>query len=87
MVKWQVTAATIHCPQVADEVTLMVFQDGSRKCTGSSKYCSPGREMARLMREKSQKLKQELRCAGENCAHLAEYRDRLFKEEEQTTGK
>ena len=38
MVSWQVTATTVHCTTVNDEVTLMVFKDGTTKCTGYKKY-------------------------------------------------
>ena len=34
MVDWQVTATTIYCDAVDDDVTLLVYKDGSAKCTG-----------------------------------------------------
>jgi hypothetical protein len=38
VVDWQVTATTIRCDVVKDEVTLLVYKDWSVKCTGRLKY-------------------------------------------------
>ena len=34
---WQITAKTIFCDAVDDEVTVMVYKDGSTRCTGYKK--------------------------------------------------
>ena len=41
MVDWKVTATTIHCDAVGDEVTILVYKDGSVKCIGYDKYGKP----------------------------------------------
>jgi hypothetical protein len=34
MVSWTVTATTIYCEKIKSEVTVLVYKDGSVKCTG-----------------------------------------------------
>jgi hypothetical protein len=40
MVNWQVTATTVFCDAVDDEVTIIVYKDWSVKCTGHEKYAT-----------------------------------------------
>lgn len=81
MSNWQVTATTIYCEAVAEEVTLMVYRDGAAKCAGQEKYTRPGKEIARQMKQKSRQLKRPLGCDGSNCPRLLQYRDKLLAEE------
>ena len=78
MVNWQVTAATIYCNAVDDEVTLLVYKDGSTKCTGYRKYSQPERETAKMVKIKSKQLGRRLECEGSECSRVIQYRDRLF---------
>jgi len=80
MVNWQVTATTIHCEAVDDEVTLMVYKDWSAKCTGFQKYTESRDEQINLVR-KSLKLRRPLECEGNQCTRLVEYRQQLQDEE------
>ncbi|MDD4860216.1 MAG: hypothetical protein PHR56_08485 [Dehalococcoidales bacterium] len=41
MFDWQVTATTVRCESVDDEVTIMVSRDGTVKCTGYQKSKKP----------------------------------------------
>ncbi|TET67129.1 MAG: hypothetical protein E3J40_03780 [Dehalococcoidia bacterium] len=81
MVNWQVTAATIYCDAVDDEVTLLVYRDGSVKCIGYRKYGEPGKEAAKLLQKKSKQLERRLECQGPECSRVIQYRDKLFAEE------
>ena len=81
MVNWQVTATTIYCDAVDDEVSLMVYKDGSAKCVGNEKYREPDKETARLMAKKSKGLGRKLECEGSECWRVIQYRDKLFAEE------
>jgi len=81
MTDWQITATTIFCEAVDDEVTVMVHRDGTVKCTGCRKYAAPSAETARLLREKGRKLHRELACAGTGCALVTAYREKLLAEE------
>jgi len=81
MVNWQLTAATIYCDAVDDEVTLLVYKDGSTKCTGYQKYGKPGKETAEVLKKKSQQLKRRLECDGPECYRVTQYRDKLLAEE------
>jgi len=83
MVNWQVTATTIYCDVVDDEVTLLVYKDGSAKCIGYSKYGKHDRETLNLLRRKSKQLKRHLECEGPECYRVIQYRDKLFAEEAQ----
>jgi len=81
MVDWQVTATTIYCEDVDDEVTIMVYKDWSAKCSSFKKYHKPGKETLNLLKKKSRQLKRELRCRGPECARIIQYREKLRAEE------
>ena len=81
MVNWQVTAATIHCDAVDDEVTILVYKDWSVKCTGYRKYGESNREAAKLLREKSRQIQQRLTCEGPECYRAIQYKEKLLSEE------
>ena len=86
MVDWQVTAATIYCDAIDSEVTLLVYKDGSVKCTGYVKYGESGKETAKLLKKKSKQLKRQLGCEGLTCYRVIQYRDKLFAEEAKGKG-
>jgi hypothetical protein len=87
MVNWQVTVTTIYCDAVDDDVTLMVYKDGSAKCAGHPKYGKPGKEVAKLLKKKGKQLGHNLECEGPECLRVIQYRDKLFAEEEKEKGK
>ena len=78
MVDWEVTATTIFCEAVDDEVTLIVSQDGTVKCTGRDKYTAPTKETARTLKKKSRELGRKLACQGVGCARITQYRDGML---------
>lgn len=81
MVNWKVTATTIYCDAVDDEVTLLVYKDGSAKCIAYTKYGKPDKETLNLLKKKSNRLKRNLECDGPECYRVIQYRDKLFAEE------
>jgi len=74
MVNWQVTAATIYCDDIDNEVTIMVYKDGSVRCVGYEKYLKQDRPS-----------KRPLQCGGPECSRVIQYRDRIFAEEIEKT--
>jgi len=80
MTDWQITAKTIYCEAVNDEVTLMVYRDKPARCTGCKKYSGIGEASISLIKEKSKRLKRPVRCAGENCLRLINYREQILSE-------
>ena len=80
-VNWQLTATTLYCDAVHDEVTLLVYKDGSAKCTGYAKYGNSGEAATGLSSRKGGLSKQLPRCEGPLCHRMIEYRERLFSEE------
>ena len=81
MVNWQVTATTIYCDAVEDEVTLLVYKDRPFKCTGYGKYNTPSKETASLLKRKSKRLKQRLECEGLECYRVTQYEEKLLTRE------
>jgi len=81
MVNWSITATTIYCEAVDDEVTLLVYKDRTAKCTGLKKYHNPVPETAHQVKKKNRRAKRDPKCNGEQCAHVAQYQDKLFTEE------
>ena len=81
MVDWQITAATIYCEDVDDEVTVIVQKDGAVRCVGFGRYSAPDGDTTQLMKQKSRQLNRQLKCTGPECPRVTQYRDRLFAEE------
>jgi hypothetical protein len=83
---WKVTATTIYCEDVDDEVTIIVNRDGSVRCVGFSRYGTPDKDTAALLRRKSRQFNRRLGCNGSECRHATRYRDQLFAEEANQAG-
>ena len=78
MVDWEITATTIFCEAVDDEVTVIVSQDGTVKCTGRQKYAKPTRETAKEIKNKSVQLGKQINCVGDQCSRVTQCRDSLL---------
>jgi hypothetical protein len=70
---WQITATTVYCEAVDDEVTLLVYADGTAKCTGLQKYAATGKKKDRATRTGKKR-----RCREVDCTVLTRYRDSLL---------
>ncbi|MFC1846611.1 hypothetical protein ACFLYS_00925 [Chloroflexota bacterium] len=81
MVNWQVTTTTIHCDAVDDNATVLVYADGTIKCTGHARYTDPDRETEKLLKKKGKALKRVLECQGLQCRWVTGYKDKLFAED------
>ena len=85
---WKVTAKAIYCDAVEDDVIIMVYHDGSLKCTGYAKYGMPGdTESLAILKKKSRILNRTLRCEGPQDIRLTSYRDALTVEDKAAPGK
>jgi len=80
MVDWEVTATTIFCETVNDEVTLIIKPGGPVICTGRQKYENAGKEAGKVLKQKSKVSGKQLKCIGENCAELKQYRSKMLGE-------
>jgi hypothetical protein len=74
MADWQITATTIYCADVDDEVTLLIYGDGTSTCTGHHKYAWPDKETAGIIKKKSQHSGKAMGCGGTECHRILEYR-------------
>ena len=81
---WQLTAITIYCDAVDDEVTIIVHKAGATTCTGYNKYSEPSKEAAKLMQGKSKQLKRQLKCEGLDCYRVVQQKNKLIAEEAKT---
>jgi hypothetical protein len=80
MVDWEVTATTIFCEAVDDEVTLIVSGNGAAKCSGQQKYDNSKKDIKKTIANKSKSSGKQFGCKGENCATLKQYRDKMLGE-------
>jgi len=87
MASWKITATTIYCDAVDDEVTALVYKDFSTKCTGYQKYFKPTREVANLLKKKSKRLGHKLACQGLECHRVTKYQKKLISEEDKKSPK
>ena len=84
MSEWEVTAITIYCDAVDDEsVTLLVYNDGSMKCSAYKKYGEPDKEISKLMKRKEKRVGRSLKCEGPECHRLVDYKDSVFSEKRE----
>jgi hypothetical protein len=79
---WKVTAATIDCPAVADEVTVIVKSDWSVSCSGFDRLKTSRRAQLQMV-ERSLDLKRTLDCKGMQCRQITDYLDKLRAEANQ----
>ena len=80
MSDWVMTATTIYCDAVEDEVTLVAEKDRTLKCTGYNKYFSPDKDIAKSIKRRGAQLRKKLVCEGLDCYRVKGYRDKLFSE-------
>jgi hypothetical protein len=76
--KWQITATTIFCETIMDEATILVYKDGTLKCTGYDKFIASKESLSKSGKRTSIKLS----CDGPTCIQMTEYFDKLMSEEE-----
>ena len=81
MADWQITTTTIYCDAIDDEATVLVYADGTLKCTGYNRYFNPDREAAKLLKQKGKTLNRVLKCSGLKCQWVTGYRDKLIAED------
>jgi len=80
---WQLTATTIYCDAVDDDVSLMVDKNLNIRCTGYPRYVTNlDKETDRLLKQKSRKLGRNLKCEGPQDFRVTAYRDKLIAEEQ-----
>jgi hypothetical protein len=75
---WEITATTVHCDAVDDEVTLLVYADGTSRCTGRQKYAKPDKETSRVNMKKNRQKGKQPGCRENDCYRLSQYRDSLL---------
>jgi hypothetical protein len=78
MTDWQMTATTIFCEDMNDEVTIMVYKDGKVKCTGYDLFTKLSADA------KNKKALSNVECHGPVCHRVAAYREKLFSEEKNS---
>ena len=82
MTDWQVTATTIYCDAIDDDVTIIVHKDWTTTCTGYSKYVeNPNTQISRVLRKKEKILGRPLRCEGPMDYRVIDYRNKLASDE------
>jgi hypothetical protein len=85
LVDWQVTATTIYCEAVDEDVTLLVYKDRSTRCVGYKKYvASISKDTARDLKKRAKKSGRSLKCEGPECPRVVKFRDEIFAEEINT---
>lgn len=85
MTGWQLTATTIYCDAVDDDVTIMVYKDWSTTCTGYKKYGEIlNKETAKTLKKKAKRLGRNLGCEGPLDHRVTDYRDKLMAEDKTT---
>ena len=82
MPDWQITAKTIFCEAVDDEVTILLQKSGEARCTGFRKYDQPNEITRTLVNQKTRRLKRSIKCEGENCLRVTGYKNQILAEKQ-----
>ena len=78
---WQVTATTIKCEAVDDEITIMVYPDSTVKCASYTKYGATDKKSLAAIEKKAKKTGWASKCEGPLCHRITDYRDKIMAEE------
>ncbi len=76
MASWQITLTTVYCEKKGGEVTIVVNNDFSARCTGQTD--APGDGRSNTGRGNGSK---NSGCDGEQCRLVAQYKEKLAAEE------
>jgi hypothetical protein len=79
MADWEITATTIFCDAVDDEVTVIIRRDGTVSCTGHQKYARPGKETSGANKKNRRQPGKQSGCSEVECSRVIQCRDRLLK--------
>jgi hypothetical protein len=73
MTDWQMTATTIFCDDIGEEVTIMVYKDGKTRCTGYDLFTKLNADV------KSKKVSSDIECHGPVCRRVASIKISFFR--------
>ena len=74
---WQVTVCAIWCPLVEARVTIRIKNDWMSYCCWYREFTKKDRRQELNSRDKEKLAK----CKGNQCSYIADYRDKLIREE------
>jgi hypothetical protein len=75
MTDWEITATTVYCDAVDGEVTLIIYRDGTSRCTWHQKYSGNNKGLAGKKKPRQDK---RTGCQGAACPRVTQYRDSLI---------
>jgi hypothetical protein len=79
--EWRLTAKTVYCDAVDDDVTIMVYKDWNTKCTGYKNYGEGlNQKTAQLLKKKAKRLGRNLECEGPQDPRVTDYRDKIIRD-------
>jgi hypothetical protein len=79
MTDWKLTATTIFCEDMNDEVTIIVYKDGKTRCTGYDLFTKLNADA------RNKKKLTGIECHGPVCHRVAAYKEKLFLEEKSNS--
>jgi hypothetical protein len=59
---WKITATTLYCEDIGEDVTIMLYKDGTVKCTGANNTGNAGQAKAARLRDRSKEHGREMAC-------------------------
>ena len=80
MIDWEVTATTMYCDAVADEVTIILNSDGTVRCIGYEKYSNPDKNNINHLKSKGKQFERTLQCQDLGCSLITGYKEKIFSE-------
>jgi hypothetical protein len=73
---WEITATTVYCDAVNDEVTLIIHRDGTARCTWQQKHAVNNNKGP--AGKKNTRQDKHHACQGADCPRVIRYRDSLI---------
>jgi hypothetical protein len=84
MLDWQLTESTFYCDDIGTVVTIIVYNDGSTKCTGQKKFLENlTNRRAKELKSRAKELGKVLKCQGPDCSKVINYKNRVFSDEKK----
>jgi hypothetical protein len=86
MVDWQLTATTIYCDAVQEEVTIFIHKDWSPACTGFNQNTGTSGQQSKDAPVDTAASNSKKGCTGLPCKITTDYINKLMAEESNADG-
>jgi len=85
--KWHTCVSTVKCNVIDEHVSIMVKNDWTSHCTWYRQFKNPVPGSPKKIKPDNKTRRKIELCMGPLCSYVSSYRDKLIKEEQETTSR